>query len=117
MSLLDRRDEKLEVFVEVEKVTGRGNTIRVPADTPVNVFGMVHPVSTDEATALGQSVDTVRSFTGRSFPGGPWASVRYDGRDWEVHGEPVPYRRGRSTRHVAVTLIATTPPPIPEDTP
>jgi hypothetical protein len=113
VSLLDSGTDVLLVYVEQNVTDGRGNPIRVPAASATPVVGAVHPVTTEEATALGQTVDTVRSFTGKSFPGGPWARVHWDGRDWQVHGEPVFYRRGAATRHVSVILVFEGQPPLP----
>lgn len=113
MSLLDGGPDELLVYPEVEKDDGYGGTIRVPGPTPVTVRGRVQPIGTQllgtEDSRDGQELDTRWRFIGRTFPTGPWGKVVFDGREWDLDGEPKRHAGSTRTRHVTVTLRARAP--------
>lgn len=109
MSLLDRGPDVVQVWPEVAGTDDDGNPVRVPAATPVTLHMLVQPVSAEESAALGQGVTTIYRAIGRTFPGGAFARVAWDGRDWDVLGEPKRYNASPRTRHVAVLLMARGP--------
>lgn len=107
MSLLTQ-DEVL-VYPEVLSDDGYGTEIRVPSLSPVKVRGLMQPVSSEEAVALGQSVGTVYRLIARDLPGGAWAKVAWGGRTWDVLGEPQRRRYSAMSAHDSVLLLARTP--------
>lgn len=107
MSLLDDAPQSLQVYPEVVETDAYGNPMRVPGPTPVVVPGRVQPSTADENSLLGQTAFAVVRFIGRTFPGGPWAKVVYDGREWDVVGEPRRHN-GIPPGHVTVYLKART---------
>lgn len=109
MSLLDDGPDLLQVWPEVDGTDSDGNPVRVPAATPLTVRGRVQPVSAEESAAAGQALRTVYRFVGRSFPAGAYARVQWDGRDWDVLGEPMRSNGSARTRHVKVLLSARGP--------
>jgi hypothetical protein len=109
VSLLDNPTDVLNVYVEVESTDADGNVVQVPGGEPVEVFGRVQPVRADEAVAEGQKTVTVYRFKGRSWPSGAFARISWDGRDWDVDGEPLWSRGSVVTRHVTVLLKARGP--------
>lgn len=111
MSLIDGPDI-VQVYPEVLGTDSDGNRIRKPSDTPVEVLGRVQPVSTTEAAALGQEWSSYVKLLCREFPAGAWAEVVWDGRSWDVQGEPQPNGLSPSTRHVRVILRARDPLPL-----
>jgi hypothetical protein len=54
----------------------------------------VYPISSDEAQALGEQLNTVYAVLAADLPGGAFSSVEWDGRSWEPLGEPLRYRSG-----------------------
>lgn len=106
VSLLDNGPDVLTVYTEVEARDAYGNVVRVPSDTPVTVRGRVQPSTSDELSALGFATETVVRFIARSFPGGPWARVEFEDREWDVVGEPRVHRGSPRTAHVTVYLKA-----------
>lgn len=112
MSLLDRGPDVVQVWPEVAGVDDDGNPMRVPAANPVTLWMRVQPVSAEEAATLGQGTSTIYRATGRDFPGGAFARVAWDGRDWDVLGEPLRYNGSPRTRHVSVLLKARGPAPL-----
>lgn len=109
MSLLDNGPDLILVYPEVDGTDGYNTPVRVPSDTPVEVQGRVQPVSVSETEATGQSVATVYRFIGRTFPAGAFARVEWDGRQWDLLGEPQRHSGSPVTRHVTVLLKARTP--------
>lgn len=106
MSLLDRPPHTVLVFPEVDGTDGYGTPTRVPAADPVTVQGWVRPVSAAESEQLGQQLATVYRLTARTIPGGAWARVAWDGRDWDPLGEPLKHESGGVTSldHMTVLL-------------
>jgi hypothetical protein len=109
VNLLDGGPDMVQVWPEVEEVDDRRNVQRVPGPTPVEIFGRMQPVSSDESAAEGQQTDTLYRFISRDFPAGPWAWFEWDGRPWDIVGEPK-FRNGSPrTRHVTTLLRARVP--------
>ena len=87
--LIDGPDVVL-VYPEVETVDGDGNRVRRPGPTPVRVPGQWQPTVSAEDSSTGDLVVTEGVFRSRRWPGGAFARVERDGRDWDVVGEPQP---------------------------
>lgn len=105
MSLLGR--DVVLVWPEIEAIDGDGNPVRKLGPAPVQVRGIVQPISAEEAEALGQVVTTVYRLLCRSFPAGGFSRVEWDGREWDVVGEPARQRGvSMATRNVSVLLRA-----------
>lgn len=109
MSLLDAGQETVLVWPEVDGADGDGNPVKVPSASPVRVRGMVQPVSSDESAVTGDAVATIYRLYARSFPAGAYARIEWDGRTWDVDGEPMRHGISASTRHVKVLLRARRP--------
>lgn len=115
MSMLDGGPDVLTVYPEIEVEDGYGGTKRVPGPTAVQVRGRFQPrgqveaFTAGESASTGQEVDSVYRFICRVFPGGAFAKAEFDGREWEVLGEPRRHRGSPRTRHDTVMLKAKTP--------
>lgn len=109
MSLLDEATDVVLVYGETDSEDGDGNPTRVPASSPTTVRGRVQPANAEETTQRGFGVGTYYRFIGRTFPDGAWSRVEWDGRDWDVEGEPLWSRGSEATRHVTVMLKARGP--------
>jgi hypothetical protein len=106
VSLLDDGPDEVLIYPEVVVVDERGNEVRRPAETPVPARGRVQPVSASEAAVAGQQVTTTYRFITRTAPLGAWARVEWDGREWDLAGEPLWSRGSPRTRHVTALLQA-----------
>lgn len=106
MTLLTRGREKVEIYPEVESVDERGEPIKIPSPTPVELRCIVHPITSN--TALAQSRDRVANYriVVRDAPFGKWARLVWRGRDWDIVGEPLYSNASRATRHVSVIIRA-----------
>lgn len=107
VSILDEHNAIVTVYPQVLGADEYGNPQWKPSETGVEVPAMVWPLSTDEPGVNGQQVGEVcrmRPKRGAPCPAGPWAQVEYDGRRWEVDGQPAEMRRGKATRRMVVTL-------------
>lgn len=83
-----------------------GNALQNPAPSGIPVRGMIQPSSSADMAAEGQVTGEFIRFICQSFPGGPWARVTWDNRNWDVVGVPVRRYGFRSLAHVTVTLKA-----------
>ncbi|WP_117198975.1 head-tail adaptor protein [Nocardiopsis sp. TNDT3] len=106
MSLLDTGNELVEVWPETTSTDPDGNPVRIPAADPVQVRARVQPVSSNDVAAAGQQTVARYRLITREAPLGPWARVRWDGRDWDIDGEPLRSNGSRRTRHVQAILKA-----------
>ncbi|MGZ3140803.1 hypothetical protein ACVDFE_02120 [Lentzea chajnantorensis] len=107
MSLLDQHNAAVVVYPQVLGTDPYGNPQWTPSPDGVPVLAMVWPVSAQELAGTGQQAGEVyrmRPKRGVPCPAGPWAQVEWDGRRWDVEGEPTRYARGRGTRRTVVTL-------------
>jgi hypothetical protein len=102
--MLDNGPDTVVVHVEVETTDDYGNRIMAPEVSTTTVRGRWQPSSAEESADLGQQTNTVYRFLCRDFPGGPYASVEYDGIQWDVIAEPRRHRGSSTTRHVTVYL-------------
>jgi len=111
MTTLDRPPHVVQVYPEVDGTDDYGTPTRVPSAVPVEVRGWVWPISAEESEQLGQQVATVYRLSARAIPGGAWARVVWDGRDWDPLGEPMRYESGGLTGldHASVLLKARGP--------
>lgn len=95
--------DTVQVYVEVETTDAYGNKVRRASDVPVTLRGYCQPSTAEESQDLGQSVGTTYRFISKTFPGGAFARVEWDGRLWDVIGEPRRHRRGH---HVTTYIKA-----------
>lgn len=113
MSLLDWGNEVVDVFPEKTGTDEYGNTLLVPGDPetdmPVPLAARVQPSTAEENAALGLALSTSYRVVSRDFPGGALAVLRWDGRLWDVIGEPKRYNGSPQTRHVTTFIKARTP--------
>jgi len=110
VSLLDNPTDVLQVYVEVDGTDSDGNVVKVPGGTPVEVKGRVQPFRPNsESSTGGQVTTTTYQYIGRTWPSGAFAAVQWDGRWWDVDGEPMWSRGSEATRHVTVRLRARGP--------
>lgn len=106
MSLLDTGNETILVWPEVDATDSDGNPVKVPAPDPIQVQCRVQPVSSTDVVAAGQQTVARYRVITRDAPLGPWARVRWRGRDWDVEGEPLWSNGSPRTRHVKAILKA-----------
>ena len=89
------------VYPELIVINSRGDEVRVPATTPVEVWVTTSSQRQGDAEIPGQvSVKSMRCLT-RSAPVGSWARITFRGEDWDL-AVPPRFTRGlsRSTEHV-----------------
>lgn len=99
MSILDRGTDDVLVYPMVKILDPDGNEVWQPAEEPVTVRASLQPVTSADALVSGQQVDTVyrvRPVRGTDIPFGAWDRVEWDGRTWDVMGDPT--RRNASPR-------------------
>lgn len=109
MSLLDNPTDVILLYPETQTTDGDGNPVRLPGSRPVRVEGRVQALNPRQFAAADEQQVTIRRFLCRKFPAGRWAKVTWDGRSWDVWGEPV--RRGSTPQvaHAEVLLRARDP--------
>lgn len=119
MRLVDSGPDPVLVFPEVETTDDFGDPIRVPSDTPVQVSTYVQALSATEAADYDVDPRTTRYFnTSTPLPAaGAWARVEWDGREWDVVGEPQRVGRTRRTAYTHVVITARSPLTVEEATP
>ena len=103
--LLDKGREKVLVYPEVWVTNNRGDRVRVPAETPVEVWVTASAQRQGDAEIPGQvSIKSVRCIA-RSAPVGSWARVVYQGEEWDLAAPPR-FTKGlsRATEHVEFIL-------------
>ncbi len=108
MSLLDGSDA-IVVYPSVWEPDADGNYAWRPGHTPILVWARVQPVSSTELVVNGQQVATLARVLARHAPTGPWDRIDYDGRTWDVLGEPETRGDSPATRHVTVLMKARGP--------
>ncbi|SDI41056.1 Phage head-tail joining protein [Sinosporangium album] len=106
MSLLDDGPDEVLIYPETTTTDDRGNEVRGPSAVPVALRCRVQPVTSDEAAVAGQQVATTYRLITRSAPLGAWARVVWDGREWDVVGEPQKSNGSPRTRHITALLRA-----------
>jgi hypothetical protein len=113
VSALDAPPHVVQVWLEVDGTDAEGNPARVPASSPVNVRCSVHYLTTQESAEVGQTTTTRARIYARRFPAGAYARVQWDGRTWDVDGEPRRFGRTEAVVHDEVDLLARVPDPLP----
>ena len=105
MSLLDRGPH----VVQVETATpGKGiyNERTFTYAAPVVVRCSVQPVRAEEAAVFGVTPDTAYRVRCRSWPGGMYSRVTWQGRTWFQHGETQHHTMSPRTAHDAALIVA-----------
>ncbi|GAU66663.1 hypothetical protein SSP35_03_03110 [Streptomyces sp. NBRC 110611] len=108
MSLLDRGNETVTIYPQEQTTDDRGNVVWRPSAIPVVVRCRIQPEDPDEPTVAGQATTTTYRVIARDAPLGPWARVEWDGRTWDVVGEPRRYNGSSATRHIDALIRART---------
>lgn len=86
--LLDKGREKMLIYPEVEVINARGDRVRVPAETPVEVWVTTSTQRQGDAEIPGQvSIKSMRCIT-REAPVGSWARIVYNGEEWDLATPP-----------------------------
>jgi hypothetical protein len=99
--LLDRGREQMFIYPEVWAINGRGDKVRVPSETPVEVWVTSSAQRQGDAEIAGQvSTKSMRCIT-RSAPVGSWARIVFRGEEWDL-ASPPRFTPGlsRATEHV-----------------
>lgn len=110
MSLLDDPIDTVLLYREVATTDADGNPMRGASSATVRVRGRVQPLNATENAAMGQEVNTVYRFICKTFPkGGAFAQAQWQGRRWDILGEPLRHEGSPTTRHVTVYLKARAP--------
>lgn len=86
--LLDRGKAVLLIYPEVTVTNRRGDTLRVPSETPIKVRVSMSRDRNASAELAGQvDVKTIRCIA-RDAPAGSWARIVYDGEEWDLSAPP-----------------------------
>lgn len=120
VSLLDRGEQTLDVYVEETTTDDLGNVVVRPAEEPVRVRASVQPVTSDEESVVGQDLVTTYRVICRTAPLGAWARIRWvedGGTWWDVIGRPRRYGMSLRTAHVDALIRQRKDPPAPGDDP
>ena len=112
MSLLDAPPHVVVAYPEVAGVDSEGNPTRVPG-AGVTVACSVHYLTAKESVEFGQDTTTRARIWARRWPTGAFARVDWDGRSWDVVGEPRRFARTAAMRHVEIDLLARDPQTLP----
>ena len=95
----------VDVFGEVDGTDPDGNPVRVPSTTPTKVRCRVAPLSSEEAAAIGQAATSTARVIAARWPLGAWSSVVWQGRTWDIVGEPQRHPGASpATTHVSVLI-------------
>jgi hypothetical protein len=111
VSILDRGNATVVVHPQVETTDSDGNPVWGPSEDGIELDVMLWPLTLVETASLGREfgeVYRVRPVRGQEIPVGPWATVEWDGRTWDVHGETVRHQRGKATRRTTFVIRART---------
>jgi hypothetical protein len=113
MGLLDDQYSTVTLIPEIVAEDSQGNPgMRVPDPDLENrqtITGRVQSSSSVEPTADGQRVVTFHRLLCREFPAGAWARVIWEGREFDVDGEPIRHDDSDMTAHDTVALRARVP--------
>lgn len=99
--LLDKGRELMLIYPEELVINARGDEVRVPSETPVEVWVTTSSQRQGDAEIPGQvSIKSMRCIT-RSAPVGSWARITFLGEDWDL-ATPPRFTPGlsRATKHV-----------------
>jgi len=103
--LLDKGRSLMLVYPEVLTTNSRGDEVRIPATTPVEVWVTTSAQRQGDAEIPGQvSIKTMRCIT-RSAPVGSWARIVFEGEEWDL-AVPPRFTPGlsRATQHVEFVI-------------
>lgn len=110
MSLLDQARDTITLYPETDLTDDLGNPTRGPdLEAGVECVGRVQPVSSLETISDGQNVSTSYRFITREFPAGAFARALWDGRYWDIEGEPARRNGSDTTKHATILMRARTP--------
>jgi hypothetical protein len=101
VSIVDRGGQDVQFYRETETVDGDGNPVKVPSTTPVVVSGRIQPAI--GSVRFPGDASTVRFIT-RDVPEGSFSRVVFEGRDYDLLGEPQRQRGSSRTAHVTLLL-------------
>ncbi len=99
--LLDKGRSLMLIYPEVEVLNARGDRVRIPSETPVEVWVTTSAQRQGDGELAGQvSTKSMRCIT-RSAPVGSWARIVFLGEEWDL-ATPPRFTPGlsRMTRHV-----------------
>jgi hypothetical protein len=99
--LLDKGRSKMLIYREVTTTNARGDTVKVPAETPDVVWVTTSSQRQGDAEIAGQvSIKSMRCIT-RWAPVGSWARIVFDGEEWDL-ATPPRFTPGlsKATQHV-----------------
>lgn len=99
--LLDRGREQMFIYPEVLVINARGDQVKVPAETPVEIWVTSSSQRQGDGEMAGQvSIKSMRCIT-RDAPVGSWARIVFRGEEWDLAAPPR-FTAGlsRATRHV-----------------
>lgn len=99
--ILDRGREQMFIYPEVYVLNARGDQVRIPSETPVEVWVTTTGQRQGDAEIAGQvSTKSIYCMT-RDAPVGSWARVVFRGEDWDL-ATPPRFTVGltNATRHV-----------------
>lgn len=113
MSTLDALPHVLAVYPEVDTTDERGNPVRAPANSPVMVPAAVHFRTAQESFDLGQDTRTMAKVFARTFPAGAFSRIEWEGRTWDVVGEPKRFGRTEHVAHIEIEIVARDPQNLP----
>lgn len=103
--LLDRGNEYMQVYPDVEYINNRGERLKAPSDTPITLRVTVAYDRPHDAQTAGQvQVKQYKIFC-RQAPFGTWARIVFRGEEWDL-ADPPTNSEGLSatTRHVEFTI-------------
>lgn len=114
MSVLDEGRETVIIYPMVETTGPDGEKVwrAAPDDQGVPIMASVQPIGNDKSDELavsGQQAATVyrvRPNRDEVVPVGPWSGVGWDGRRWDVVGEPAVHNGSDATAHRAFRISA-----------
>lgn len=115
MSLLDRTNETVTIYPEVDTIDSDGNTITKPSATGVVQAVWIYPAAQSGTSSRRSEQDNEgfeteevyklrlpRSYAGT--PLGPQSRVDWNGEYWAVIGFPIRQNGGSRTRHSVYTI-------------
>ncbi|MGZ4659751.1 MAG: hypothetical protein ACXVYB_00570 [Arthrobacter sp.] len=99
--ILDRGRERMLIYPEVLVINARGDQVRIPATTPVEVWVTTTAQRQGDAEIAGQVSTKSMSCMTRDAPVGSWARIVFRGEEWDL-ATPPRFSPGvtNSTRHV-----------------
>jgi hypothetical protein len=103
--LLDRGRNTLVIYPETTVVNSRGESVKVPSETPVHVRVSMSEDRNATAELPGQVDVKIIRCVARDAPAGSWARVVFDGEEYDVAAPPH-FSAGvsKATRNVTFTL-------------